>query len=116
MLTCLFDTQLHTHVFALNIVSHICTPLLALTARAVLLVPVFVGWLHIYGCCKLLTTEWCNCALQTSACMKGALGISKPGNKPAKEVPQNVDAVVHAATLAAHELDVAEFGPRCLLY
>jgi hypothetical protein len=48
--------------------------------------------------------------------MIGALGISKPGKKPAKEVPPNVDAVVHAATLAAHDLAVAEFGPRCLLY
>jgi len=46
--------------------------------------------------------------------MIGALGISKPGKKPAKEVPPNVDAVVHAATLAAHDLAVAEFGPRCL--
>jgi len=44
LLTCLFDTQLHTHVLALNIVYLICTPLLALTARAVLLVPLFFGW------------------------------------------------------------------------
>jgi hypothetical protein len=39
---------------------------------------------------------------------------SKPGKKPTKEVPPNVDALVHAATLAAHDLAVAEFG--CLLY
>ena len=46
--------------------------------------------------------------------MIGALGISKPGKKPAKEVPPNVDALVHAATLAAHDLAVAEFGPALL--
>ena len=39
---------------------------------------------------------------------------SKPGKKPTKEVPPNVDALVHAATLAAHDLAVAEFGPALL--